>query len=227
MRVLISQLRALTSCLQLVLLFQPFFHCLLCLIIRLDILPKHYHHVSAFLKEINSTLHSVHTFQAPVKDVHAILIFIVTKISTTTKLPSHRVEYSLHGTGLPGETPTFERMTLITKHRKRQNNIILRKIWGFHGVTMKNAAFWNVGSCRSCEFNRRFGGTSVQFTRSTRRHIPEDGILQHNIILQHPVALLDLTLSSTSCRICATSVNINSSYFSLLYINTCFGIIDT
>jgi hypothetical protein len=69
-------------------------------------------------------------------------------------------------------------------------------------VTMKNAVFWDVAPCRS-SVNRRFGGTchlhiqcssladfstlkmeatrssetSVQFTRSTRRHIPEDGIL--------------------------------------------------
>jgi hypothetical protein len=58
---------------------------------------------------------------------------------------------------------------------------------------MKNAVFWNVALCRSC-VNRRFGemyrlhlqgrkirelGTSVRWlqTRSTRRHILEDGIL--------------------------------------------------
>jgi hypothetical protein len=48
----------------------------------------------------------------------------------------------------------------------------------FTAVTMKNAVFWDVAPCRSCELNRRFGGTSVQFTSSTRRHVPEDGILQ-------------------------------------------------
>jgi hypothetical protein len=80
----------------------------------------------------------------------------------------------------------------------------------FTAVTMKNAVFWDVAPCRSCEMNRRFGGTraksqreqvaahagssltdfstlkmeamrssetSVHFTGSTRRHIPEDGIL--------------------------------------------------
>jgi hypothetical protein len=47
----------------------------------------------------------------------------------------------------------------------------------FTAVIMKNPAFWEVAPCRSCELNRRFGGTSVQFTRCTRRHIPEDGIL--------------------------------------------------
>jgi hypothetical protein len=73
-------------------------------------------------------------------------------------------------------------------------------------VTMKNALYWDVASCRSC-VNRRFRGTyrlSLQppahsgcsladfstlqmeairssetsvHTRFTRRHIPEDGIL--------------------------------------------------
>jgi hypothetical protein len=74
----------------------------------------------------------------------------------------------------------------------------------FTAVTMKNAVFWDVGPCRSC-VNRRFGGTSVDtrsthagssltdfstlkmeatrsaqttvHTISTRRQIPEDGIL--------------------------------------------------
>jgi hypothetical protein len=40
---------------------------------------------------------------------------------------------------------------------------------------LKNDVFWNVASCRYC-VNRRFGGKSVH-TRSTWRHIPEDGIL--------------------------------------------------
>jgi hypothetical protein len=34
---------------------------------------------------------------------------------------------------------------------------------------------------------------------------------QHNMKLKHPVALLDLTFCSTSCSLCATSVNINPS----------------
>jgi hypothetical protein len=41
---------------------------------------------------------------------------------------------------------------------------------------MKNAVFWDVALCKSC-VNRHFGGTGVP-TRSTQRHIPEDGILQ-------------------------------------------------
>jgi hypothetical protein len=40
-------------------------------------------------------------------------------------------------------------------------------------TSLKNTVFWDVTPCRSC-VNRRFGGTC---TRSTRRHIPEDGIL--------------------------------------------------
>jgi hypothetical protein len=54
-------------------------------------------------------------------------------------------------------------------------------------VTMKNAVFWDVMPCRSC-LNRHFGGGTLRMeairtyetsfqTRSTRRHIPEDGIL--------------------------------------------------
>jgi hypothetical protein len=46
----------------------------------------------------------------------------------------------------------------------------------FAAVAMKNAVFWDVVQCRSC-VDRRFGGTSVH-TRSTLRHIPEDGIVQ-------------------------------------------------
>jgi hypothetical protein len=52
---------------------------------------------------------------------------------------------------------------------------------GLHGVIyqktviLKNAVFWAVAPCRSC-VKRRFSETSVH-TRSTQRHIPEDGIL--------------------------------------------------
>jgi hypothetical protein len=88
---------------------------------------------------------------------------------------------------------------------------------------MKNAVFWDVAACRSC-MNRRFAGTyrlhlqgrkirergtSVSrwlqprspscktsvHTRSTRRHIPEDGILhshrRENLILL--IALCSIT----------------------------------
>jgi hypothetical protein len=49
---------------------------------------------------------------------------------------------------------------------------------------MKNAPFWNVAPCKSC-VNRRFGGTSVH-TRSTWRHIPEDGILFTGMSINSP-----------------------------------------
>jgi hypothetical protein len=59
---------------------------------------------------------------------------------------------------------------------------------------MKNAVFWDMAPCRSC-VNRRFEGSSLVdfstlmmeairssetsvYTRSTRRHIQEDGILR-------------------------------------------------
>jgi hypothetical protein len=50
---------------------------------------------------------------------------------------------------------------------------------------MKNVAFWDVGPCRSC-VKRRSAETSVH-TRSTRRQIPENDILQNilNIKLLH------------------------------------------
>jgi hypothetical protein len=54
----------------------------------------------------------------------------------------------------------------------------------FTAVTMKNAIFWDVAPCRSCEMYRRSSETSVNFTGSRRSHIPEDGILQD--ILAHP-----------------------------------------
>jgi hypothetical protein len=66
----------------------------------------------------------------------------------------------------------------------------------FTAVTMKNVVFWDVALCSSC-VNRRFGatyrlhrqirkiperGTNVNRCsgshKITRRHIPEDGILQ-------------------------------------------------
>jgi hypothetical protein len=43
-------------------------------------------------------------------------------------------------------------------------------------ATTKNAVFWAVVPCRSC-VHRRFGRKSAH-TRSTQRHIPEDGILR-------------------------------------------------
>jgi hypothetical protein len=130
--------------------FSAFLPLLVTSISLLPILSKHYHQVSASLKETNSTFHSVHMFQAPVKHVHIVPLFIVTKISTTIKLLSHRVEYSLYWTGF-----VVRHQRLITKQRKRQNNIIL-----------------------------------------------------YCSILLHCV---DLTLCSTSCCLCASSVNIPPS----------------
>jgi hypothetical protein len=42
---------------------------------------------------------------------------------------------------------------------------------------IKHAVFWDVAPCRYYELNGRSSETSVQFTISTWRHIPEDGIL--------------------------------------------------
>jgi hypothetical protein len=90
---------------------------------------------------------------------------------------------------------------------------------------MKNAVFWDVASCGSC-VNRRFGGTyrlnfhagssladfstlkmeairsserSVH-TRSTRHHIPEDGILQMNNLFNVIHTVISYSMRST--RIC-------------------------
>jgi hypothetical protein len=43
-------------------------------------------------------------------------------------------------------------------------------------IFMKNAVYCDVAPCRSC-VTRRYSKTSGHFTGSTRRHIPEDGIL--------------------------------------------------
>jgi hypothetical protein len=49
---------------------------------------------------------------------------------------------------------------------------------------MKNGVFWDVAPCRSCEFNRRFGGMyrlhlqgRIRRIRFIGRHITEEGIL--------------------------------------------------
>jgi hypothetical protein len=60
-----------------------------------------------------------------------------------------------------------------------EGNDIFIRFEVFTALTMKNAVFWDLAPCRSC-VNRRFGGMLVQ-TRSTWRHIPEDGILQRHL----------------------------------------------
>jgi hypothetical protein len=101
----------------------------------------------------------------------------------------------------------------------------------FTAVTMKNAVFWDVAPCTSC-VNRRFGRmyrlhlqppahagfslgdfstlkmealrfseTSV-YSRSTRRHIPEDGILQDTEAIHFKQALFKnmVVLVLTRCN---------------------------
>jgi hypothetical protein len=51
-----------------------------------------------------------------------------------------------------------------------QNQIYFVIFEVYMAVTMKNAVFWDVAPCSSSE-------TSVH-TRTTRRHIPENGIFQ-------------------------------------------------
>jgi hypothetical protein len=46
-------------------------------------------------------------------------------------------------------------------------------------VTMKNAVFLDFSPCGSCK-NRHYGRTSV-LTRTTRRNVPEDDILQGKV----------------------------------------------
>jgi hypothetical protein len=60
-------------------------------------------------------------------------------------------------------------------------------------VTMKNAVFWDVTPCGSCK-NRHFGGryclhrqgekNRAVLTTATRRHNPEDGILQEYSVVR-------------------------------------------
>jgi hypothetical protein len=58
----------------------------------------------------------------------------------------------------------------------------------FTAVTMKNAVFCDVLQCRYCE-NRRSSETSVH-TRSTHRHIPENGILHASLSLTKETNLI-------------------------------------
>jgi hypothetical protein len=76
----------------------------------------------------------------------------------------------------------------IWARRFLTNNIGNVRFEVFTTVNMKNAVFWDVAPCRSC-MSRRFGGTptmeAIRFsetsvhTRTTRRHIQENGILQY------------------------------------------------
>jgi hypothetical protein len=79
------------------------------------------------------------------------------------------VKSKAHVRGLP----------LKLSHSTFSWNVYCRMKNGFYiftAVTMKNTVFWDVVPCRCCA-NRRFGGTSGH-TRSTWRHIPEEGILR-------------------------------------------------
>jgi hypothetical protein len=127
----------------------------------------------------------------------------------------------------------------------------------FTAVTMKNAVFWDVALCRSC-VNRRFGGTWLQppahagsslanfstmkmeaicssetsvHTRSTQRHISEDGILQSCILFvtsqieissQIPYVLNEILCSFTqSLQETSRTVNLNrprALHFTLLLV---------
>jgi hypothetical protein len=94
---------------------------------------------------------------------------------------------------------------------------------------MKNAVFWDLAPCRSC-LNRRFGGTyrlhlqgrkirergtSVSrwlkmetiissetsvHTRSTRSHIPEDGILQQPVYSHLELLLINIKFMAAGNR---------------------------
>jgi hypothetical protein len=102
----------------------------------------------------------------------------------------------------------------------------------FTAVTMKNAVFWDVAPCRYC-VNRRFRGTyrlllpvhagssladfstlkmealhsseMMVYTRSTRRHIPEEGILQYCLVLQ--MSVVSRLSKSTGTEPCARTYN--------------------
>jgi hypothetical protein len=100
---------------------------------------------------------------------------------------------------------------------------------------MKNAVFWDVAPCRSCGLNRRFGGRyrfhlqgrkisergfstlkmegirssemSVQSTRSTQCHIPEEGILHSYVMFLYIYVLMGNPHNfKTTTMLSATSV---------------------
>jgi hypothetical protein len=54
-------------------------------------------------------------------------------------------------------------------------------------VAMKNAVYWDVGPCSSC-VNQRFGGMSIH-TRTTLRHIQENGILIFSSLTRNKILL--------------------------------------
>jgi hypothetical protein len=75
---------------------------------------------------------------------------------------------------------------MLRYSKERNVSEIMLRSEVFTAVAMKNAVLWDLAPCRSY-VNRRFGGTyrrdaissseTSVYTRSTRRHIPEDGIL--------------------------------------------------
>jgi hypothetical protein len=68
---------------------------------------------------------------------------------------------------------------------------------------MKDTIFWDVALCRSCELNRHSSDTLVQFTRSTRRHISEDGIFHCLVWFQWDGATANTAINSMS-MLCGT-----------------------
>jgi hypothetical protein len=89
--------------------------------------------------------------------------------------------------------------TKLSRHQYGHQNMIKHVSHSKKKVKKKNlnnAVFWDVAPCRSCELNRRFGGTSVQFTRSTRRHILEDDIILETCSLRRAYWILQFKFVS-------------------------------
>jgi hypothetical protein len=69
----------------------------------------------------------------------------------------------------------------------------LCKIWGFRGGDYEKCRLRGLRPCGSCKI-WRFSETSVR-TRDTLRHIPEDDILQVQIVLKFPSSSVSITQS--------------------------------
>jgi hypothetical protein len=65
------------------------------------------------------------------------------------------------------------------ERNKYKRNIL--NVVGFEVLTvvvMKSTIFWDITLCNPLSVNRRFGGTSFDNQRTTRRYIPEHSTLQ-------------------------------------------------